>query len=77
MLVVRIEISKIVWFCEMVKGPTLARCLRSLAKLPSRNAAAMSTVDLFLGDLSDPALPRSGEVSEFEMLACLATLGDP
>ena len=37
----------------------------------------VSTVDLFLGVLSDPTLPRSGEVSEFEMLACSATLGDP
>ena len=37
----------------------------------------MSTVDLFLGVLSDPALPRSGEVSKFEMLACSGTLGDP
>ena len=83
MLVVRIEISKVVWFCKMVKGPTSsifvisAQCLRGLVKLPSRRAAAVSTVDLFLGVLSDPALPRSGEVSEFEMLACLATLGDP
>ena len=51
-----------------------ARCLRCLVKLPSRKAAAVSTLDLFL---SDPALPRSGEVSEVEMLACLATLGDP
>ena len=28
----------------------------------------MSTVDLFLGVLSDPALSRAGEVSEFECL---------
>ena len=54
-----------------------ARCLRSLMKLPSRRAAAVSTVDLFLNVLSDPALSRAGEVSEIEMLACLATLGDP
>ena len=53
------------------------RCLRGLVKLPSRRAAAVSTVDLFLGVLSDPALPRSGKDSEFEMFPCLAALGDP
>ena len=37
-----------------------------LVKLPYRRAAAVSTVDLFLGVLSDPALPRSGGVLEFE-----------
>ena len=42
-----------------------------------QRAAAVSTVDLFLGVLSDPALPRSKKDSEFEMLPCLATLGDP
>ena len=83
MLVVGIEISKIVWFCKIVKISTssifviAARCLRGLEKLPSKRAAAVSKVDLFLGVLSDPALTRSEEVSEFEMLACLATLGDP
>ena len=45
-----------------------ARCLRGLVKLPSRRAAAVSTVDLFLGVLSDPALPRSGK---FQNLRCL------
>ena len=39
-----------------------------LVKLPSRRAAAVSTVDLFPGVLSDPALSRAGEVSEFGCL---------